>query len=379
METKPQIIDYPAISQLFSVLKEDGYKVIGPHLRDGAVVCEEIHSVSDLPAGWTDTHGQGKYTAQYNGGKALFGYTATAQSWKRYLHPAHHLIFQTHKSNGTLQVTRPAEVETKLAFLGVRACELAAIEIQDQVLLRGTFKDSVYEVHRNNAFLIAVNCTHAGANCFCASMKTGPRANGGFDLALTELTSPDHLFVVNAGTSRGNRLLHRLPHREATHEEVNRVNELVSAAEKQMGKELNTEGLQQALYGSYDHHRWDEVAARCLACANCTLVCPTCFCTTVDDVTDLSGQTAERWRRWDSCFNLDFSYIHGGTLRTSIKSRYRQWLTHKLATWVEQFGRSGCTGCGRCITWCPAGIDLTEEIRAIRSADRRAAASENEE
>ena len=53
-------------------------------------------------------------------------------------------------------------------------------------------------------------------------------------------------------------------------------------------------------------------------------------------------------------------------MRGSARSRYRQWMTHKLATWIDQFGSSGCVGCGRCITWCPVGIDITEEVRAIR-------------
>ena len=83
----------------------------------------------------------------------------------------------------------------------------------------------------------------------------------------------------------------------------------------------------------------------------------------------LYGARAERWRKWDSCFTLDFSYIHGGSVRTSAAARYRQWLSHKLATWIDQFGSSGCVGCGRCITWCPVGIDITEEVAAIRASE----------
>ncbi|MBF0393567.1 MAG: 4Fe-4S dicluster domain-containing protein, partial [Alphaproteobacteria bacterium] len=118
-----------------------------------------------------------------------------------------------------------------------------------------------------------------------------------------------------------------------------------------------------------EHPRWDEVAKRCLTCGNCTMVCPTCFCTTVDDVTDLGGTRTERVRSWDSCFTLDFSYIHGGSVRNEGSSRYRQWITHKLSSWHDQFGSSGCVGCGRCITWCPVGIDITEEVGAIRASE----------
>src|SRR6185295_19043097 len=136
------------------------------------------------------------------------------------------------------------------------------------------------------------------------------------------------------------------------------------------GRRMDTADIKELLYRNQEHPRWDDVADRCLGCANCTLACPTCFCGSVEDVSDLSGDTAERWRRWDSCFTLDHSYLHGGSVRASIRSRYRQWLTHKVASWIDQFGTSGCVGCGRCITWCPVGIDITEEVAAIRATDR---------
>jgi sulfhydrogenase subunit beta (sulfur reductase) len=113
------------------------------------------------------------------------------------------------------------------------------------------------------------------------------------------------------------------------------------------------------------HPRWDDVAKRCLSCTNCTMVCPTCFCSTVNEVNDLAGEKTTRERVWESCFNEEHSHTAGGAVHPTTKSRYRQWLTHKLATWIDQFGTSGCVGCGRCITWCPVGIDITEEVAAM--------------
>jgi sulfhydrogenase subunit beta (sulfur reductase) len=137
-----------------------------------------------------------------------------------------------------------------------------------------------------------------------------------------------------------------------------------------MGRTMDTKGIKELLYRNYENPRWDDVAKRCLTCGNCTMVCPTCFCTTVEDITDLTGEHVERWRKLDSCFTMDFSYIHGGSVRSSPRARYRQWMTHKLATWIDQFGTSGCVGCGRCITWCPVGIDITEETGAIRDSEK---------
>jgi Fe-S-cluster-containing hydrogenase component 2 len=201
-------------------------------------------------------------------------------------------------------------------------------------------------------------------------MNTGPKATGGFDLALTEvLGDGTHFFMVEAGSERGSEALKELPHREAKQEEMGAAERTVAETSQHMGRSMDIAGIKELLYRNYEHPRWDEVASRCLTCANCTMVCPTCFCTTVKDVTDLTGEHAERWRKWDSCFTMDFSCIHGGSVRASTKSRYRQWMTHKLATWIDQFGTSGCVGCGRCITWCPVAIDLTEEVRAIRQTD----------
>lgn len=221
---------------------------------------------------------------------------------------------------------------------------------------------------------MAVNCVQAGGTCFCVSMGTGPKAKSGFDLALTEVMGTGrHHFVVEAGTEAGAAVLAALPTRTAAGDEVAQADALVTEASRHMGRTLDTTEIKELLYRNQEHPRWDDVAARCLTCANCTMVCPTCFCATVTDEIDLDGAAARRVRRWDSCFVEDFSYIHGGPTRTTAVARYRQWMTHKLASWIDQFGSSGCVGCGRCITWCPVGIDITEEVRAIRESEEERA------
>jgi len=231
---------------------------------------------------------------------------------------------------------------------------------------------------RENVFIVAVNCGQAGGTCFCASMNTGPKATAGYDLALTELLQNDrHCFLVDVGTERGAEILSGIPHHEAGDADRQTANSIVAETAQRMGRSLEMQGIKELLYRNGESPQWDNVAARCLTCANCTMVCPTCFCTTVEDATDLAGGRAERWRRWDSCFTVDFSYIHGGSVRATAKSRYRQWMTHKLATWIDQFGKAGCVGCGRCITWCPVGIDITAEARSLRDSDASSAASDS--
>lgn len=361
------VIERQDFEQLFPALLSRGYWVVGPTVRDGAIVYERLSSVQDLPCGWTDEQEGGKYRLIRRKDQALFGYVVGPHSWKKFLYPPTQRLWQAQRNENGFHILQEAPEPAKFAFLGVRSCELHAIEVQDRVFLQGPYVDPGYKARRENAFIIAVNCAQAGGTCFCVSMNTGPKAAAGYDLALTEVVEGGkHYFVAEAGTERGREVLKEVPHRPAGDAERGTADRIISETARHMGRTMETAGIKELLYANLEHPRWDNVAARCLTCANCTMVCPTCFCTTVEDVTDLTGDHAERWRKWDSCFTADFSYIHGGSVRTSAKSRYRQWMTHKLATWIDQFGTSGCVGCGRCITWCPVGIDITEEAKAIR-------------
>ena len=365
------VIERECFAQLLQALADHGYEVIGPTVREGAIVYERLTSTQDLPLGWSDEQTGGKYRLKRRDDDALFGYVVGPHSWKKFLHPPLQQLWQAERNGkGTRVLPEEAQARPKYAFLGVRACELHAIAIQDKVLLEGQFIDPGYKSRRENLFLVAVNCGQAGGNCFCASMDTGPKVTSGYDLALTELLQGDrHSFLVDVGTKRGAEVLSATPHREAADADKQQAKRLLEETTRHMGRRLDTCGIKELLYRNYEHPQWDKVTERCLSCANCTMVCPTCFCSTVEDVTDLTGEHAERRRRWDSCFTVDFSYIHGGSVRATPRSRYRQWMTHKLATWIDQFGVSGCVGCGRCISWCPVGIDITVEAAAIRSSD----------
>jgi formate hydrogenlyase subunit 6/NADH:ubiquinone oxidoreductase subunit I len=364
------VLELAGLQALFEVLKACGYRLVGPRVRDGAIVYDELASVDALPAGLTDEQEGGKYRLRKREDGALFGYAVGPHSWKKFLFPPVMRLWSAKRTSNIFEIVPEQEETPRYAFIGVRSCELHAIAIQDKVFMEGKFVDPVYAGRRKKAFIVALNCSQAGGTCFCVSMKTGPKARAGFDLALTEIIEgARHYFLVEIGTDAGAQVLAQIPHRTAVEQEQKAAEQVVERTAGQMGRAMDTTNIKELLYSNYEHPRWDQVASRCLTCANCTMVCPTCFCSTVEDVTDLTGEHAERWRKWDSCFQVDFSYIVGGSIRASAKSRYRQWMTHKLATWIDQFGASGCVGCGRCITWCPVAIDITEEVRAIRETE----------
>ncbi len=355
------------LEQLITALAARGYDVIGPVERDGALVYDRISSIADLPAGRGDWQEPGSYRLKAREDGALFGYAVGPHSWKRYLHKPNETLFKTRRVGEELVFEPPAEPPPPTAFLGVRPCELAAIFVQDRVLMGGHYINAEYKTRREAAFLVTVQCGSPAATCFCSSMHTGPRAEGGFDIALTELLDNGrHEFLAEPGSDRGAALLAYLPSHPASEADWQAAVAVTTRAAEAISRRMPPgKEIKAALQANPEHTRWDDVAKRCLACANCTLVCPTCFCTTVEDRSDLDGRGAVRVRRWDSCFTRDFSYVHGGAVRTQTRSRYRQWMTHKLAHWWDQFGTSGCVGCGRCITWCPVGIDITTEAAAF--------------
>jgi ferredoxin/PAS domain-containing protein len=364
-----RVVEAHEISALLDVILESGYRLLGPTVKDGAIVYDEISAAADLPTGLGQEQTNGRYRLRNRADGALFGYTVGPHAWKRFLFPASLRLFGISREERSLRVEKDSPELRPDAFFGVRPCDLAAIQRQDRVFLGGAWRDVDYAARRERALIVAVQCAEAEGTCFCASLGTGPRAAAGFDLALTELLDgARHDFLVETGSSRGGALLGKIASRPARPEDLEAARAATRQAEAAMGRTLDVAGLKELLETSTESPRWEEIARRCMSCANCTMVCPTCFCTNVEDASDLAGASAERWRRWDSCHTLDFSYIHGGSIRRSVSSRYRQWMTHKLGTWVDQFGETGCVGCGRCITWCPVGIDLTEEARILRES-----------
>lgn len=340
-----------------------GYRVIGPTILQSAIGYDEVRSVDELPRGWTENQSAASYRLVRRADEAWFGFNLGPHSWKRYLFPPQAVVAQATRQADAWQMRDVPDEEPAYAFLGVRACELAAISVQDRVFLNEHHTDPIYQRRRERALLIAVNCTQAAPTCFCTSMGTGPECSAGFDIAITETADG---FTLEVGTERGAVVLDGLPIRRATAAELATAEAERARAAEQITKRLDTTDIHDLLLGNLDHAHWDDVAKRCLSCTNCTLVCPTCFCHSVTDVTALDDGSVDRVRQWDSCFSSQFSYMNGGLVRVDVRARYRQWLTHKLASWIDQYETSGCVGCGRCITWCPVGIDLTAEVAAIR-------------
>jgi sulfhydrogenase subunit beta (sulfur reductase) len=367
MEENHKVGKFPAngLNVLFRLLHNKGYTLIGPKLDGKCITYDEIQTLNDLPQGWSDFQEKGTYRLQKRDDNAYFGYNIGSRSFKQFLFPPREKIFTIEKGH-----VQPLSLRSlpKLALIGVRSCELHAIQIQDKVFMSEPYIDVNYQQRRENAFIVTLNCHTAAKTCFCVSMNTGPEVSKGYDLNLSEiLTDTEHYFICESGSKKGRELFEHLPTEKLQPNDLERNLNMIDRTAQQMGRHLDTTQIKEKLYNAHNHPHWNDVAQRCLNCSNCALACPTCFCSRNEDVSDLSQQISVRTKVWDTCFSQEYSLVHGASVRESSKSRYRQWLTHKLGSWHDQFETSGCVGCGRCITWCPVGIDITEEFKEVTS------------
>lgn len=362
------------LQDLIDALMHAGFVCIGPKARDGAIVYEPLDNADDLPWGMRDRQSPGQYSLESTGENKAFAFSNGAQAIKPVLFRPRETVWKVVRSqDGKLEFQPYQPKEAPVAILGARSCDLAGMVIQDKVFLHGKNIDPRYQERRENLFVVAVNCAYSSQNCFCVSAGTGPdvkKAGGStvsaqYDILMTEI---DGGFVIESGNARGSEILTALELEKTHADQEDQGRQSVEHAAAMQVKRIpfdNGYGLRDVLFTNLEHPRWQEVADRCLSCGNCTQVCPTCFCHSEVEEQSLDGSRSEHHREWDSCFTAGHSYLNGKIIRDDTRKRYRQWLTHKVGSWFDQFDVSGCVGCGRCISWCPVGIDLTEELAAI--------------
>jgi sulfhydrogenase subunit beta (sulfur reductase) len=351
------------LSSLLANLVSRGYQCLGPAVESGAIVMRELAAADALPRGFQAEQMPGRYQLTRDPHNRYFAWANGPQAIKQQVFAPQESLWRVERdAAGALKFASVLPATSAQAIIGVRACDLAALALQDAHFLRQGRRDAHYAQRRERLFLVAVQCAVPASTCFCASTGDGPTPTAGYDIALAELSDG---FVAVAGGAKGEVVLSALNLSPATPQQLEAARQQGQAAAAGQTRSLPGRMLRDALMDQLEHPRWDEVATRCLACGNCTAVCPTCFCHAEQDAPALDGHSSEHFRIWDSCFGESHGHLHGFNVRPDIRSRYRQWLTHKLATWHDQFGRSGCVGCGRCIAWCPVGIDLTDEAAAL--------------
>lgn len=359
-------LPYNKLQHLLQALLDAGYSCVGPQVRDGAIVYDLLQHIDQLPWGIQDHQSPGNYQLKKITEHKAFAFANGPQAIKPILFKPQETVWKVLRNNEGKLIFQPQPAEeAPVAIIGARSCDLRAMSIQDKVFIESKHPDPRYKKRREQLFVVAVNCSYSSDNCFCVSAGTGPEVTNPYDLLMTEV---DDGFVLNVGSERGQTVIAGLQLTEAKAAQCQKANQNVAKAASMQTKRIpldNQRGLRDLLFSNLNHPRWEEVAERCLSCGNCTSVCPTCFCHSEIEKPGLDGTSSEHQREWDSCFTAGHSYLNGKVIRDDTQKRYRQWLTHKVGSWFDQFDTSGCVGCGRCVSWCPVGIDITEELAAI--------------
>ena len=354
------------LQNLLQALQQAGFSCIGPQVRDGAIVYDLLQHTDQLPWGIRDKQAPGSYQLEKITEHKAFAFANGPQAIKPILFKPQETVWKVMRNSEGKLIFQPHQAEeAPVAVIGARSCDLVAMHIQDKVFLEGSHPDPRYKKRREQLFIVAVNCSYSSGNCFCVSAGTGPEIRSPFDILMTEIEDG---FVIQAGSERGLVIMAPLKLSQAKTTQCNKAIKNIKQAEAMQNKRIpldNKQELRDLLFSNLNHTRWNEVAERCLSCGNCTSVCPTCFCHSEVEKPSLDGNSSEHLREWDSCFTNGHSYLNGKSIREDTRKQYRQWLTHKVGSWFDQFGTSGCVGCGRCVTWCPVGIDITEELAAI--------------
>lgn len=354
------------LQALLQALQQEGYRCVGPQVRDGAIVYDTLTQAAQLPWGVRDHQSPGEYRLEKIPEQEAFAWANGSQAIKPLLFKPTETVWKATRNEQGKIVFLPTQLnEAPVAIIGARACDLAAMTIQDNVFINNQYKDLRYKKRREALFVVAVNCSYSSQNCFCVSAGTGPEVTHSYDLLLNELPNG---FTLIVGSERGKTIVVSLNLIQANKKQCAEAKERIQNTANMQTKQIplnNSRALRDVLFNHLDHPRWEAVAERCLSCGNCTSVCPTCFCHSETDKPSLDMSHCEHEKQWDSCFTEGHSYVSGKVLRGDTQKRYRQWLTHKVGSWFDQFDSSGCVGCGRCISWCPVGIDMTEELAAI--------------
>jgi ferredoxin len=363
-------LPYPQLQPFLQNLQQAGYRTVGPQVRNGAIVYDTLNHADQLPWGIRDRQMPGSYTLESIAEKEAFAFSNGPQAIKPLLFKPKESLWQVKRDeNGKLQFISVEADEKPIAIIGARACDLAGMAIQDKVFLQNAHQEPRYAKRRQQLFVVAVNCSYSSNNCFCVSAGTGPAVKDHYDILLKEV---ENGFVIEAGSTTGEPFVKQLKLNKAAQAQIDLAAKRNQNAADSQTKQIplnNSKALRDVLFNNLNHPRWKEVAERCLSCGNCVESCPTCFCHSEIEKPQLDGNSSEHQREWDSCFTAGHSYMGHQVLRDTTEKRYRQWLTHKVGSWHDQFDVSGCVGCGRCITWCPVGIDLTEELAAITGED----------
>jgi ferredoxin len=319
------------------------YKIFAPQRKDGAIVFDVMENVNQV----------------------VLHYSNSVKPPKEVFFPQTQTLFEYEKG-AEPKITDPEEEPKKVMLWGVRPCDARSFLILDK-LFYWDYQDGLYKRARDNTVIIGLACTNPHHNCFCTSVGGSPHSKEGLDVLLTDLGDRYYVEVL---TEKGEETI-RKPDElfsKATEEDMKLRDNIQKEAEDAVTKNVDVEGVKDKLGELFESEYWDRKAATCIGCGICTLLCPTCHCFDITD--EEHGNCGRRIRTWDTCMNPEYTvHASGYNPRPGKKNRMRNRVFHKFRYYPERFDVTACVGCGRCITKCATGIDITEILKEIMEVE----------
>ncbi len=263
-------------------------------------------------------------------------------------------MFSFQKDRQSYHIELPSSNGQKQLIFGIRPCDANAMTILDKTF-EDAYKDPYYLSKRKNTVLVGLGCTKPYDSCFCTSLGGSPTDSANVDLMLTDIGDE---FLVEAVTDKGRELMRMSSElEEATEADETRAKEAKDAAYSKVTRQLDTKDIDKKLLSSFeDQDSWEEIAAKCVSCGICTLLCPTCYCFDIND--ELIKDRGTRFRSWDSCSFCVYTKMPMENPRVEKWRRVRNKVCHKYEFYPMNFDVIACTGCGRCIRQCPVNWDI---------------------
>lgn len=239
----------------------------------------------------------------------------------------------------------------RILIFGIHPYDVLALSILDKIFIN----DLYYYERRRNSVIVAVN-DKMTPNAFYNEFDYD--YSKGIDLFLED--SGD-FYIATTRTRSGREILNS-KFFESSNSRIN------NNIQKKSRKLLNLNAIKSSIEKGPNQKIWTEIAEKCLGCGICSYVCPICHCFDIEDTINLDGISGCRYRRHDSCMLYEFSLILGKiNFRERLQDRIHNWYHHKFVRAPLERGVVDCVGCGRCITFCPAGIDIKGILDKLHS------------
>jgi NAD-dependent dihydropyrimidine dehydrogenase PreA subunit len=254
-------------------------------------------------------------------------------------------------------------------IVGAKACDLKGFKVQDRIFIEDEYKDPFYIRERENNLIISADCTFAIDTCYCLALHVNPYPQEDFDINLSELSAG---YVVESGSERGERLINDNESLfvEAKPEHITERDDQRKRVVSEVKKNIKENGIpdqdkfEGVIEKNFNAQLWKEEAETCVECGACNMICPTCHCFLMYDQMD--AERMARLRVWDSCMIKDFARVAGGANpRDHLWMRLRNRFEKKFDYFPKISDIYACTGCGRCITACPAKIDIRKVLKRL--------------